>query len=340
MLLKVFACLLLFTSIAQAQTINHGLFQGSNPQAVVKWVNPQAQGDTIIAGVEPPGGTLSDTAGDTFTQICVSGNSAIWTASNVNASPANVLTYTPPSGATNVTLSASEQTGTLIFNGCGSGSGSSSVPLTPAAAIPTGASVYAFLASGQCCSGTTVSSGMSFVNGAADTWFGAGIYSGWAIDAFGVPTGPVSFTYANGLGGGSGSAVMAVFTTAPVLASVSITVSGNVCYDTGASLFGQNSETISILELENGVWVTIGNPTVAPNCTLSGTVTANPNFTDSGGNVDFSLSLPVLAGSLPPVTLFIPASSLQHGSTGVTVTFVMFQGAPGGVKASGMALTP
>lgn len=206
--------LLLFALPLAAQTVNHGGFEGGNPVATVSWTNPQVAGDTIIAGVSPAGGVLTDTAGDTFTSDCVNGKLAIFRASNVASSAANTLTYTGPSGTANIVLYANEQTGNFKLDSCGNGLGTGTVPVTPATQTATGDFVYAFLNSAQGSSGTTVSVGMTFLTGQADTFWGPNIYSGWNIDAIGTPaTQGMTFTYAPGLGGGSGTAIMAAYET-------------------------------------------------------------------------------------------------------------------------------
>src|SRR5271167_4259253 len=116
--------------------------------------------------------------------------------------------------------------------------------------------------------------------------------------------------------------------------------SSTVCYDTGVSLFGQNQIQFNIMELENGVWQTVGSLTVNPNCTVTGSIAVSPNYTDTSGNVQLTASLPVLAGTAPPLVLYTPVGSLLHGSTGIVVTFVLFQNAPGGFKSTGLTLTP
>jgi hypothetical protein len=206
------------TGLASAQTVNHAYASSQGTSVKISWANPQVSGDAIIVGVQPPGGTLTDLAGDTFTQDYASGNQAVFHASPITAFTGNVLTYIPPSGATNVVVSANEQTETsqITFDAGGNGSGSGAVVLVPNTPTASGDLVYAMLSSGQCCSGTVVSGGMVFVNGEADTWWGANTYSGWSIDAIGIPTTQgVIFTYSPGLGGGSGSGIMAAYRIGP-----------------------------------------------------------------------------------------------------------------------------
>src|SRR5579859_5879759 len=90
-ILGLFGLLMLFASSTKAQTVNHASFQGANPSGSVTWSNPQVTGDTLIVAVSPSGGTLSDSAGDTFVQDCIQGSIAIMRASGVLAATANKI---------------------------------------------------------------------------------------------------------------------------------------------------------------------------------------------------------------------------------------------------------
>jgi hypothetical protein len=325
---------LLFPLAIAAQAVNHGAATSQGAPVMIAWTNPQAQGDTITAGVEPPGGTLTDTAGDTFSQDCVSGNQAIFRASPINIFTGNVLTYTPPVGAANVAMLANEQTGQWIPDSCGSGSGIGAVPLTPTSTTASGDLVYAMLGSSQCCSGTAVTTGMTFLNGLADTWFGPGYYSGWMIDAIGSPsTQGVTFTYTNGLGGGSGTGIMEALKSISAPQPVTLTFgpstsaltpcTDTVTYDDGSPLF-TSPAGFSITEQEGGAQVSIGTPTIALNGQVSGSVTVDPNYTTTGQVLLFA-TIGGIAG-LPQIQAqpFDPRQ-LQQGSTGICIGVVLFK---------------
>jgi hypothetical protein len=89
---KFVLALLLFALPIAAQTVNQGASVTQGTPVNVIWTNPQIQGDTIIVGVVPPGGTFTDKANDSFVQLCSAGNQAIWVASPVSVFTGNVLT--------------------------------------------------------------------------------------------------------------------------------------------------------------------------------------------------------------------------------------------------------
>jgi hypothetical protein len=207
--MKRLALLLLLASPAFAQTVQHVSTTTQSVSVSAVLPQPQAQGDTLLVGVYPSGGTLTDTAGDTFVQDCTGNGLATFRASSISANPSNRLTYTIPASGY-IGVFANEQTGRQIFVSCQSSSGAGPFIST----APAGSLVYAMLSSSACCSGTVLGPGMSILDGLADTWFGANIYSGWTIDAVGIPTGPV-YTYSAGQNGSTGNVLMAAYANAP-----------------------------------------------------------------------------------------------------------------------------
>jgi hypothetical protein len=235
-------------------------------------------------------------------------------------------------------VSAVEYTGQWsIPDGCTTGSGVNSVALIPTAPLASGDLVYAFLSLSTASSGTTVSSGMTFTNyGQADTWWGPGIYSGWTLDAIGTPSSQgVTFTMPAGLGGATGTALMLALKNVAAPQPVLLNITGTIAYDDGSSPFGQSGATFSVLQQEGSSWVSIGQPTIAPNGAVSGTVTVNPNFATNGA-VFFEVAIsgfPVFySAGLNPATF-------EQGSTGLAINAVIFKAilAP---KLLSIGLTP
>ena len=328
----------LFAGSTRAQTVNHGAFQGDNPRAVVAWTNPQAAGDTILATVYPLGGTLTDTAGDTFVQDCSNGSFAIMRATSINSSTANILTYTPPSSATVVVLMANEQVGHLQLDQCGSGIGVGTVFVTPTSPIAGSDIIYAALSSNQCCSGTSVSTGMTFLNGLADNWWGPSYYSGYETDAVGISlTQGVTFTYPSSLGGGAGSAIMAAYETQAPLSSITLGINtgSTAVYDDQTPIL-PGQIMISQLQSPNSV-VGIGTITSDSAGNLTGSISINPNWVDTNGNVTLLYGLPIVPGI---ISQSWPIGQFQHNSTGLTINLTLFKQGPLAVKSQTIAVTP
>jgi hypothetical protein len=114
---------------------------------------------------------------------------------------------------------------------------------------------------------------------------------------------------------------------------------GIIAYDDGSNLFGQNPMPFSVLQLQGSAWVNIGTPSIAPNGLISGTVSVNPNFTDTNGNVEIEATVTGLTGlpQLGPV-IFDPRTFTQ-GETGICASVTIFK-ATTTPKAFQFILTP
>jgi hypothetical protein len=124
--------------------------------------------------------------------------------------------------------------------------------------------------------------------------------------------------------GGSVLTQQALLTVVPVH-TVTLAVAGNFQFDDGSPVMPNT--TASVLEWEgadasgNPIWTPIGTVTNDSVGHLAGTVTVDWSFT-AGGLVGLSLSL----GSVPmPGTEWIDPRSLQHGSTGISLSLVLWK---------------
>jgi hypothetical protein len=284
-MVKRLAMLLLLASPLMAQTVQHA--SSTSLASSTKATLPAAQnaGDTLIVGVYPPGGAVADLAGDTFTQDCTANGMAVFSAKNIAAGAATV-TYKIPT-ATYIGIFVNEQKGQWAFFQCGQGSGTAPGGVLPI--VPNGDLIYAMLSSSSCCIGTTLAAGMSILDGQADTWYGPNTFSGWAIDAVGIPTaaGPL-FTYNSGQGSGTGNAIGASYQAGappPPLQSVNFTFSGTLTWsdpgqpDDGSPIAG----SVQVSEYNppsNAVWNTLGTATPDASGNISGTVSLSTNFAD------------------------------------------------------------
>ena len=125
--------------------------------------------------------------------------------------------------------------------------------------------------------------------------------------------------------GGAISTQQAALTVVPAHA-VTLAVTGDFLFDDGAPVMPNASA--NVLEWEgadvsgNPTWAPIGTITSDSGGHLSGSVTVDWSFT-SGGLVGLSLGL----GGVPlPGSQWIDARSLQHGSTGVSLSIVLWKG--------------
>jgi hypothetical protein len=332
--------LTLFLALAgtvSAQTVNHGFGYGTS-NASAAWANPQATGDTLLVAVTPTGGTLTDAAGDAFVQDCTQGSFAIHHAP-AQIFAANVVTYSL--AGQSVALWASEQTGGFKLDVCGTGAASTTsngaaVPVSAqATATPQqGDLAYAFLVDSPGKSDILAASGFSVINGTSAPYWGVGAYTGSYLDAVGTGT-VAAFLLEPGTGANSATLMEAWYSPVSGPQPVTLNLSGSVAYDDGSSPFGQTGITFSVLEQEGSAWVSVGTPSIAPNGTVSGTVTVNPNFTTQGA-VFFEVAiagLPVFySAGLDPRTF-------EQGSTNMAINVVLFKSilSP---KSFSLALTP
>jgi hypothetical protein len=86
-----------------------------------------------------------------------------------------------------------------------------------------------------------------------------------------------------------------------------------------------------------GTWVDAGAINIDANGLFSGYLIVNPALVDAAGNLEITLGI-----TAPPLWVkqtFVPAQFLQ-GSTGLTITWVLFKKAPTVTKAGSFELTP
>jgi hypothetical protein len=229
---RLLTLFLALASVAAAQTVNHGAASGTGSASLV-WTAPQAAGDTLILTVSPPGGVLSDAAGDVFPSApdCTLGTFAI-THAPAQADTANVITYTL--GGQKVFLWATEQTGLFNLDVCGAGSASttSNGPAVPVAAqsasVPQpGDLAYAFLVDAPGNSGIQAATGFSMLDGRAAPFYGPSAYTGVYLDAIGAGAGP-SFLLDPGTGANTAQVLEAWYAAASAPQPVTLTFGPSV----------------------------------------------------------------------------------------------------------------
>lgn len=95
---------------------------------------------------------------------------------------------------------------------------------------------------------------------------------------------------------------------------------------------------VMISQLQNPTTtVGIGTITSDANGNLSGSLTVNPNWTDTNGNLTFLFGLPIL----PNVISYpVPVGEFQHNSTGLTINLVLFKQGALAIKSQTLAVTP
>jgi hypothetical protein len=123
-----------------------------------------------------------------------------------------------------------------------------------------------------------------------------------------------------------------------VSGAITLAVSGTVRFDDGTTVY---VGAITANQWNGTGWVSAGTINSGANGNLAGslTISAGTGYVDTNGNVTFQFGIPGIAG-LTSTSQALPLAEFQQGSTGLTITWVLFKKAPLVTKAEGLALTP
>ena|ERR1700722_982347 len=136
-------------------------------------------------------------------------------------------------------------------------------------------------------------------------------------------------------GGSSQIRLSAILT---VSHDISLAVTGTVRFDDGTTVY---VGAITANQWNGTDWVSAGTINSGANGNLTGslTISAGTGYVEANGNVTFQFGIPGIAG-LTSTSQVLPLAEFQQGSTGLTITWVLFKKAPLVTKAEGIALTP
>lgn len=193
-------------------------------------------------------------------------------------------------------------------------------PLTPTIAV---GQTQTFTATGIYSDGT--SQKLSTAAWSSDTPSVATVSSSGVVTAVAVGTANISTS----AGGFTASTPITVD-----LASVTLSVNGKAVFDDGTVIL-PGPLTVSQRQ-DSTTTFTCGVITSDTSGNLSGSITVNPNFADTNGNVAFIFGIPALPNL---ITYPAPATEFQQGATGLTLQLVLYRKALV-VKSQLIAMTP
>jgi hypothetical protein len=288
------------------------------PSAIYSEVlKPTAAGDTVFVTIPPTGNPIvTSLQGNIFVQVCPD----LWEETVQAASETITVTY--PS-VTYTIIAIAEYSGGWVEDACGIAGGSGTAATSPTVTASAGD-----LLIGYGWNSTSNYVGATAVAPLTLEGFG----NIFIEDGMNATADSVSSSAA---WSSSVNWTQAIAAFKPTVQTVTLAASGSVAYDDGSSPFGQTGTTVSVLQQEGTSWQNIGNLNVAPNNTVSGSLTVNPNFL-VGGQVMLEVSI---AGITPFAPVGFDPRQFQQGSTGLLLNIVLFKSItlP---KSESMALTP
>jgi hypothetical protein len=125
---------------------------------------------------------------------------------------------------------------------------------------------------------------------------------------------------------------------------ISLAVTGSILFDDATTVY-TGPITIQQWNATTSAWVTAGTVATDVNGILTGTFIVDPNLQDASGNVQFQFAIPGATVPLASTTNTMPIAEFTQGSTGLTVTEVLFKApflasATAVSKSSLVSLTP
>jgi hypothetical protein len=317
---KIFLLIVLFVVSAfsaNAQTL-------AQPPKLIRfysYLNPQQTytfpifssakaGDTLFAFITPGSGIAVTDPQETWT--LVPGTTGLWTAT----ASGNTVTVTISfSQVSYVEAIFADYSASLVLDQAaqesfGTGTSSLSFSITPKQAND--------LVLGYGWNGTTNYDSLTGGTGYTLEAFDNAIYFEDQIQS---AAGPItsSASWSSPVGWYQGVAAFKL-AVAP-LPVVTLPVTGSLLFDAGGAVY---IGTINVQQWNGSVGVPAGTLASDANGVLTGTLTANPNFVDANGNLNFAFSL-----NIPNVpngfNWAVPVQEIQQGSTGLVVNEVLFQ---------------
>jgi hypothetical protein len=119
-----------------------------------------------------------------------------------------------------------------------------------------------------------------------------------------------------------------------VTTSTALNVTGSLKFDDATIAY---VGALSVLQMSGTTWVSAGGINLDANGIFSGFLIVDHSLVDAKGNIELQFGI-----ANPPVYVSqtFALAQFQQGSTGLTITWVLFKKAPTVTKAAGIAFTP
>jgi hypothetical protein len=127
-----------------------------------------------------------------------------------------------------------------------------------------------------------------------------------------------------------------LFSTAhlTVTSNISLNVTGTLKFDDATTVY---VGAVSVQQMSGSTWVSAGGINLDANGNFSGFLIVNPNLVDANGNLQLQIGI---ANPSVYVSQTFSLTQFQQGSTGLTITWVLWKKAPMATKSEALAFTP
>jgi hypothetical protein len=127
-----------------------------------------------------------------------------------------------------------------------------------------------------------------------------------------------------------------LFSTAflTVASGISLNVTGTLKFDDATTVY---VGAVSVQQMSGSSWVSAGGINLDVNGNFNGSLNVNPSLVDTNGNIQLQIGI-----ANPPVYVSqtFSLAQFQQGSTGLTITWILWKKAPMATKSEALTFTP